>query len=367
MPRLILLAALLAVMPATASDSRIRPGVWAASQPDALPLPTRGYQAYLTGEMHGVQENAEFQLQYLELLHRTSGLRDIAIEERGVFEKDAQAFIDGRSDSLPPSLCLRIDLLEGIRKLNAQLPQDARIRVHLTDIDSPAGAIRRHLAELQKQIGAAVPVPEESALRGHGIEAVEKLKRSTSDSATQSELRTVELSIRALQQGLEFDVGPPKGSPYLEPREEAVARNIVDLIRLRGTPSLLVVYGLDHVSRTQRKDGGPDRNQPFPPMALRLEQAGIRIFTAMTLPLTGRTFWRGQSSEVYWTASDAHLASGETLVKVLASAPAGSRLFIDPKREHVRLPADDMMKMEVDGILLFPTGVPMRNRCVARP
>ena len=63
----------------------------------------------------------------------------------------------------------------------------------------------------------------------------------------------MEFSILALQQGLEFDLGPPKGVPYLDGREEAVASNIADLIRERKAPSLLVVYGADHVSKTPRR------------------------------------------------------------------------------------------------------------------
>jgi hypothetical protein len=85
----------------TAASPEIRPGVWAASLPEMLPLPTQNYQAYLVGEMHGLEENPEFQLRYLEHLHCASGLGDVAIEEDVVYEKDAQAFVDGRVGVLP--------------------------------------------------------------------------------------------------------------------------------------------------------------------------------------------------------------------------------------------------------------------------
>jgi len=350
-----------------AASPEIRPGVWADQRAEALPLPTQGYEAYLVGEMHGVEENAEFQTRYLEQLHRASGLRDIALEERAVYENDAQAFVDGGSNKLPSQLCLRTGILERIRQLNAGLKEDARIRVHFTDIDSPAAAIRQHLAALQQRLGAnGVRVPRESAINRRGLEAVRQLKGLNPDSATRSELRTVELSILSLRQGLEFDIGPPKGSPYLDSREEAVASNIVDLIRLRGTPSLLVIYGSDHVSRTPRKDGGPKRDQPFMPMALRLERAGIMAFTVVTLPLQGRTFWRGQGSEIFWTAGDAHLGSGETLDKVFATASEAQFLYIDPRRERVRLPSEDLSKMTADGFLLFRSGTPSNNHCGTR-
>jgi len=101
-------------------------------------------------------------------------------------------------------------------------------------------------------------------------------------------------------------------------------------------------------------------------MALRLEQAGIRAFTVVTLPLQGRTFWRGQGSEIFWTASDAHLGSGETLDKVFATASEAQFLYIDPRREPVRLPSEDLSKMTADSFLFFRSGTPLNNHCGTR-
>jgi hypothetical protein len=351
-----------------ADSSLIRPGVWGAQQPETLPLPTQGYEVYLVGEIHGVRENADFQLRYLEQLHRSSGVRDLAIEERRVFEEDAQAYVDGRLDVLPPQLCLRASILEGIRRLNTDLREDARIRIHLTDIDSPAVAIRRHLVALQQRLGAnGLRVPDESGIKEHGLETVTQLKHLNPDSATRSELRTVEFSIISLQQGLEFDLGPPKGVPYLDSREEAVAANIVDLIRVRGAHSLLVVYGSDHVSRTPRKGfAGPKRDQLFTPMALRLERSGLKTFSMLTLPLEGQTFWRGQTSDIFWTANDAHLASGETIDKVIATESEIRYIYIDPNRERAHMPGEDLNRMAVDAFLLFRSGTPISDRCGTR-
>jgi hypothetical protein len=354
---------------ALAADApQIRPGVWAAQQPEALPLPAQGYQVFLVGETHGLQENVAFQLRYLEHLHHTSGLRDIAIEERGVYEGDAQAYVDGRSDVLPPRLCLRAALLDGIRRLNAALNDDNRIRVHLTDIDSPASAIRQHLSMLQRRLVAnGVRVPSESDISKDGLEAVAQLRRLNPDSTTQSELRTVELSIRSLQQGLEFDVGQAKGVPYLDSREEAVAANIADLLRLRGVPSLMVVYGSDHISRAQRRNyAGPKRDQLYTPMALRLERAGIKGFSLLTLPLEGQAFWRGRAVPMFWTPADAHLSTGETLDRVVAAAPDARSFFVDLQRERIHLPGEDLNLLTVDAVLLFRTGTPMVERCAAR-
>src|SRR5436853_769621 len=82
-----------------AKAQEIRPGVWTGSTVESLAVPTQGYQAYLIGELHGIEETGDFLVQYLVLLHKTSGLRDVALEEKGVYEDQAQAYVEGRSDT----------------------------------------------------------------------------------------------------------------------------------------------------------------------------------------------------------------------------------------------------------------------------
>jgi hypothetical protein len=345
-----------------------RPGVWTASKVESLPLPTQGYQAYLIGERHGIEQTGEFLMQYLVLLHKTSGLRDVALEEKGVYEEQAQAYVDGRSGTLPESLCLRVEILSQIRTLNAGLQEAERIRVHFTDVDSPAWAIRQHLIALKKQIpeAASVSIPRADKLKQHGLQTVAQLKRFHLNSRTSTELRSVEYSIRAYQQGFEVDIGQNKGSPYLEDREQSVASNIQDLARTSESRPLLVLYGADHISKAMRKDGGPGRNQPFAPMALRLEKAGIRIFCLETFPLAGNTSWRGRQEPVYYTAKDGHLASGEKLDEVVASSHQAQFIYVDIQRQRVRLPTEDANQRIVDALILFPSGTPMKDHCPAR-
>lgn len=123
-------AALTGIQPAA-------PGVQAARGTGDLPLPTQGVEAYLVGELHGLEENEVFQAEYLKRLYAESGVRDVAIEEDAVYEDAARAYVAHRSDSLPRSLCLRAGILSRIRRFNQELGRDA-IRVHLVDIDSPA-------------------------------------------------------------------------------------------------------------------------------------------------------------------------------------------------------------------------------------
>ena len=60
---------------------------------------------------------------------------------------------------VPPPLCLRAGILQAIRRLNAGLGAAERIRIHLTDIDSPATAIRRHLIALAQRLRTASRYP----------------------------------------------------------------------------------------------------------------------------------------------------------------------------------------------------------------
>ena len=100
-------------------------------------------------------------------------------------------------------------------------------------------------------------------------------------------------------------------------------------------------------------------------MALRLKQAGVNAFSVVTFPLAGRSFWRGRPYAFDWTAIDGHLSSGETLDAIWTAAPSAEFLYIDPTRERVSLPSQDLIKMTVDAFLLLRSGTPLRNRCGA--
>jgi hypothetical protein len=359
------LSALFFALMAPAGAPQLPPGVWAGRDLSSLPLPRSGYQVHLMGEMHGAKENRDLFGQYLEILAEGSGLRDVALEEDSVYERPAQAYVDGRQTALPEALCLRANLLELIRRFNEGREGNQRIRVHLTDIDTPATAIRDHLLAIRDEVrAAAVRVPGVKDIRERGLRTVEELRRLTSDQRVLSELRTVAHSIRVNQQGLEVGTtGQFKGSPYLEDREEAIFRNIQDLVRERG--SILVFYGSDHVSKARRKDGGPTRDQEFAPVALRLDKAGLRVYSVVTYPLAGSVRWRTGVMELPWTAEDGSVESRETLSHVIAALPPRTLFYIDPKRQRIRLPSQDVTAYSVDGFLLYPLATPMENHCPA--
>ncbi|MBS1875994.1 MAG: hypothetical protein JSU00_22470 [Acidobacteria bacterium] len=337
-----------------------QPAFVAASRVEDLPLPVRGYQVYMVGELHGVGENAPFQVAYLERL-AASGLRDVAIEEDAVYEAAAQAFVDGDRAEAPVELCLRLGLLREIRALNVRLAPGRRIRVHLTDVDSPAEAICEHLRMLGARLragGVAIPAPAE--LKERGAAAVARLKALAVDDADRAALRTVEYSIEAYRQGLEAGAGPSKGSPYLEAREAAVAANIADVARSRG--AVLVLYGSDHVSRKTRRDGGPGRDHDFKPMALRLAEAGLRVHGVITFPLKASVRWRGRVTEMPWGPEDSRLTSGRNFLDVLGDSGTARYFFVDAS-VRPRLASQDISNMTVDAFVLFREGTPMENLC----
>lgn len=359
----LLLLVLAAVFTGQTQDSR--PGVSFGRILNDLPVPVSGYQVYLFGEMHGIRESEELFAQYLEKLNTESGLRDVAIEEDAVYEPGAQAYVEGRLDTVPGPICLRAGILDVIRKLNAGRRQSDLIRVHLVDIDTPAAAIRQHLLSIRQKIPAAsaVKVPRASRIARSGLKTVEALERLTSDSSILAELRTVRHSIRVNQQGLVVGTRGFKGSPYLEDREQAIAENIQDLTRLDRSRGVLAYYGSDHVSKSMRRDGGANRDRPFAPMALRLEQAGLKVYSLMTFPLTGRWAWRGRSQEMLWTPDEGRLESGETLDKVANAAGAGALIYIDRTKQGVILPSTDLTNYRTEAVLLFSGAQPLPDRC----
>ncbi len=349
----------------TAQVEELHPGIWLGRDLSSLPLPPSGYQVYLFGELHGVKETEGLLMQYLAKLHTGTGLRDVAIEEDAVYQSAAQDYVEGRSSELPEPLCLRAGVLQAIRTFNEGRTPNDRVRIHLVDIDSPATAIRQHLLAIKGRVAGAdaVRIPEADDIARHGVAAVDALRKLAGSARMLSELRTIRHSILAYQQGFEVGTGSLKGSPYLDDREEAISSNMQDLLHDRDCRALLALYGSDHVTKARRKDGGPGRNREFSPLALRLEQSGVKVFSVVTFPLAGRVRWRGHVGELPYTAKDG-LSDGTTLDRVLASVPGATLLYADPRRERIRLPSQDISAYVVYAFLAFANATEMDNHCV---
>lgn len=362
---LLAIAAVSLIAAAAGSGDGPRPGLSTGKTIDDLPVPASGYQVYLLGEMHGIVQNEQLFEQYLIRLNRESGLRDVAIEEDSVYAPDARAYVEGRRQTVPAPLCLRAGILEAVRRINQGRSPGETVRIHLVDIDTPAEAIRLHLESIRARIPAAarIAIPGVDSVASDGLQTVDSFERLTSDPALLGELRTVRRSILANRQGLEATTGQPRGSPYLDDREQSIADNIRDILALPGFRGVLAFYGSDHISKSMRRDGGPNRDRPFAPMALRLEQAGLKVFSLMTFPLTGRWAWRGRSQQMQWTPDEGRLESGETLDKVMRAAGPGSLIYIDRTKQKVTLPSTDLTNSRTEAVLLFSGAQPLPNRC----
>jgi hypothetical protein len=195
------------------------------------------------------------------------------------------------------------------------------------------------------------------------LETVDSFERLTADPALLGELRSVRRSILVNRQGLEATTGQPRGSPYLDDREQSIADNIRDILTLPGCRGVLAFYGSDHISKSMRRDGGPNRDRPFAPMALRLERAGLKVYSLMTFPLTGRWAWRGRSQQMQWTPDEGRLESGETLDKVMRAAGGSSLIYIDRTKQKVTLPSTDLTNYRTEAVLLFAGAQPLPDRC----
>ena len=362
--RPLLLFAVTVVAPA----QELRPGVWGGPDLSAFPLPVSGYDVYLIGETHGVKETVAILRQYLARLYERAGLRDVALEEKPAYQREAQAYIEGKLNDLPEPLCLRAGILDALRSFNQGRKGSDLIQVRLVDIDLNPEPIRKHLLALKEAIpgSTAIGVPGVGTIIARGLETVAALARLTADRAILGELRTVDHSIRAYQQGLEVRSVSFKGSPYLDDREDAIMSNIADILHNEHRQAVLALYGNDHVSKVPLHNGGPRQDRDFPPLALRLERSGIKVFSVVTLPLTGRWYWRGQGGDLLWTASDGGFSNGDTFDRVLASAPGATFLYIDPRQERAKLPTQDLTRSGADAFLLFAHGTPAENRCATR-
>ena len=175
-----------------------------------------------------------------------------------------------------------------------------------------------------------MPLPAVDQIKWHGLAVVEMLKPHAPGTEGRAELRTIELSIQTLQAGLEAAIGIPKGSPYLESREEAIAANLVQLVKRHS--KVLALYGSDHISRKMRMDGGPERNEPFKPMALRLRERAIRAYSLLTVPLQAEVQWRGRRTRCRGPPTAG--CPRETFDRMLASDPGSEVFFIDRQRSE---------------------------------
>jgi hypothetical protein len=324
----------------------VRPGVYAAQYVDVLPLPTSGYDIYLIGEYHNQLEIHLFFLHYLEVLNKTTGLRDVVLEAEQYREKEFNDYILGIKDTIPPSYFSTI--LDGIKTLNESLLNDQKIRVHPVDVDFSLKSIQIHVGCIKEQVGPPaehieIPSVEDEQLGEKAISEILDRLMSVVQNNT-----AIFHEIETVQSSLEWYRADKVGASI---REKRIAANIQHVIDQQKP--VLALYGGFHTRKTTRM--APE-SQPW---AQRLTTKGVNIYLVMVTSLSG-TLATMDPESIYFN-------DGTTVKDVFEAEPECSIVYIDLRakaNESVRCSRVDLGSLGAfdslvplpemfDGIILF--------------
>ncbi len=345
----------------------VRPGVYATNDISALPLPTSGYDIYLVGEWHGQREVHLFFIEYLKILHKAIGLRDVVLECPNSAERRINAYVLGEVSEDVSSYHPGV-FLEGVKAYNETLPDDEKIRLHAVDMDFPWSVVHKHLARLQEEIGSPqMVIPSldefEALSKPEKIAFVDALKAATDDASLLHELEMVRISIRRYPSGQKI--------PNFYVREEFATGCIEYLLEeLDGAP-LLALYGGSHARKSSK--GISTESQPW---AQRLVEKGVSIYSLCTTGVSGQYYGRASAGSVERGVHEFNMnlsldrfADGTTLDDVFESNLEYNMLYIDLHAEVTiaigdpwlgRLfPSEIPPEETFDGILLFREVTPL--------
>lgn len=319
----------------------IRPGVFVADEINLLPLPLGGYKLYLVGEMHGAREIHNFTLKYLKMLHYASGLQDIALELSQFYEKSVDQYVLGLRETLPDPEYWQIagmDVFDGIRLLNNELPEDEKIRVHLVDLDIQTPMIYAHLHVLYDQLHASSSFSMPSLCDFETwteIEMITFVNRFASfaeaDPCIKRELSNLRYSIRNDFLMMNAEGWEKVANEHLTIREAAISENVQSILSELGGMSLLGLFGSWH---TQKRLGiqairGPSQLVKVTaiPWAQRLVERGVSTYSIYVGGISGHVLFKNQIRSVRLNLNQFVYPDGKTLFGILPLKQ--ELLFID--------------------------------------
>lgn len=352
------------------SLSIVRPGIYTAHNVEELPLPTAGYQIYLIGEIHGIAEVHQLTIAYLKMLH-AAGLRDVFLEESQGYEKDANKFVSGETGVLITGLCLRSDVLEGIRAFNQTLPPNEEVRVHLVELDSTPTAVYTHLLDIQHRLGASaqnIVIPSFGEFQ-HWREAdmtilVDRLGNAPGvTSQIRQELDTIRDSIRWVH-AVSMDDYPIIAPPEIASMREArITQNIQHLLADLEDKPVLALYGGFHAQKKANKTFGQTT-----PWAQRLSEKGIKIYALFAAGMYGTAYWRGQTSSQGIQPDELLFLppEGVSLEVLLGDSPDYAVVYIDLHSDtaaNLIWFSGNRISDRYDGLILFREFSPMVDAC----
>jgi hypothetical protein len=370
--------------PTTETNREVRPGIYMSNDPADFPFPTSGYDVYFIGETHGNPQTKQVFQTYLQKLYKEAGVRDVILEEDQVYEKEANAYVQGSVDKFPHNLCLRADILGQIREFNAALPEEEKVRVHLIDVDSPLPSIHQHIQDLHRQLGsaaAAISIPELAEFSNWSPkqrkDLITALKKAAADQpAILNELETVDLSSKWYNMGNRLDENWPKGfrNNFAPIREDVMTKNARSVLsELKGSP-VIVFFGGGHGMKTASLPDLPVEG--FTSWAQRLDESGTRVYSLAIVGMSGKGFWHGQSFEYevegnqqYEGVDEYQFEDGTSLASLLGTYPDRGALYADlhtSENAEISLPSvylDVPASQVYDGLVIFKEFTPMEDAC----
>ena len=274
----------------------VRSGIYATNDVSNLPLPTSGYDIYVIGEEHGMQEIKILFLEYLKILHEATGLRDIILEWPRCYERAVNEYILGISEEVP----YEYFIFDEIRALNESLPDDEKICIHMPDLDFYIQRIHEHLHDLEERIRTgSVEIPPLDELDEWEEEAmlalVDHFVEVANDDSIINELETVSASIRFYFANLRIE-----DRLASQIREETIAKNVQYLLEeIDGAP-VLALYGDWHAQKHNAmvRYGAIDTCKPWVQL---LTESGVSIYSVYTTGIEGnkRSSLSGNVVSVY--------------------------------------------------------------------
>lgn len=321
-----------------AQPFQVRRGVYAVNELKELPLPTSGYDLYTIGEIHGVREIHDLFLSYMDTLHTTAGLQDIALELSPTYEQAVNEYVCGDTNSLPdPEYweLVGMDLLDGIREYNHSLSEEEKIRVHIVDINFSPPRIYGHLHIIYQAVGAPdhITLPSLDQIETWSVEDMLTLVDELSAVAVQDylhhQLQTVKYSIQFYR--IRKETGQELPDACLALREEAIAQNVYYVLQHTDTP-VLTLCGAWHTQKSQGMQAVVHKSQTVPMTEqpwVQLLPTHVNVYSLFAVSISGYSWVRGEQVEIRAYPSHVSFEDGTTLAEILDSVPDYRILLID--------------------------------------
>jgi hypothetical protein len=327
---------------ATKTVENPRQGVYITNDPGDLPLPSSGYEIYLIGEqIHGTNEVHMFLLKYLQILHESTGLRDVALENGRGYERAVNQYVMGLSENTSVYWYTGWEgILEGIKSYNQDLPDGEKIRLHLVDVHGELSTIYAYMEELKEMMG---PVADQ--IEVPPLSKFEQLDESDmlalldqfgeirdNPPALTADLDTLRASIKYHFTMDQVNRGIVPIGAAIKIRDECIASNVLYVLNALDGSSLLALYGGWHAQKRRLVQAveinGHMASINAEPWAEILANSGVDIYSLLVGGLTGKAHPH-LIMNVESDPGEIYFPDGSTLADLLNKVPDNEVIYID--------------------------------------